>query len=80
MLAKVTAKLAGAVTLVDSAATTAETVTNLLVQQDLACTVRSSATHVFLATDSPERFARVGAIFLGSPPEGVELVDLTDVQ
>ena len=32
----------------------------------------------FLATDSPERFARVGAIFLGRPidPVAVELVDL----
>ncbi|HZJ12101.1 MAG TPA: glutamate racemase, partial [Methyloceanibacter sp.] len=32
----------------------------------------------FFATDSPERFARVGAIFLGRPidPAFVELVDL----
>ena len=32
----------------------------------------------FFATDSPERFARVGAIFLGRPIEiaAVELVDL----
>lgn len=32
----------------------------------------------FLATDSPERFARVGAIFLGRPIDSasVELVDL----
>jgi hypothetical protein len=31
-----------------------------------------------LATDSPERFARVGAIFLGRPIDAsaVELVDL----
>jgi glutamate racemase len=33
----------------------------------------------FFATDSPERFARVGAIFLGRPIEAadVELIDLT---
>ena len=33
----------------------------------------------FFATDSPERFARVGAIFLGRPiePRAVELVDLS---
>ncbi len=32
----------------------------------------------FFATDSPERFARVGAIFLGRgiEPGAVELVDL----
>jgi glutamate racemase len=32
----------------------------------------------FLATDSPERFARVGAAFLGAPidPAQVELIDL----
>jgi glutamate racemase len=32
----------------------------------------------FFATDSPERFARVGAVFLGRPidPASVELVDL----
>ena len=31
-----------------------------------------------LATDGPERFARVGAVFLGQPlaPEDVEIVDL----
>jgi glutamate racemase len=38
---------------------------------------RSQALRL-LATDSPERFARVGEIFLGVPidPEAVELVDL----
>ena len=32
----------------------------------------------FFATDSPERFARVGAIFLGRPIDAadVELIDL----
>jgi glutamate racemase len=34
--------------------------------------------HTFLATDAPDRFARVGEIFLGQPidPGQVELVDL----
>jgi hypothetical protein len=31
---------------------------------------------LFLATDSAERFARLGRIFLGRVPENVELVDL----
>jgi glutamate racemase len=42
----------------------------------LAASARQSAR--FFATDSPERFARVGEIFLGRPIAAgeVELVDL----
>ena len=65
------------VKLVDSAETTAVAVQRLLDEQDLA---RTGGTRIlrFLATDAPERFARVGEIFLGSKiaPADVELVDL----
>ena len=62
--------------LVDSAATTAEAVAHLLESRELAATVGHSSRHQFLVTDAPERFARVGEIFLGRKPEPVELIDL----
>ena len=62
--------------LVDSAETTAIAVTNLLAENGLARTGASPPSHIFLATDAPDRFARVGEIFLGRKPTPVELVDL----
>jgi glutamate racemase len=64
--------------LVDSAATTATAVQRLLEQTGLACSTTSQTAPRFLSTDAPERFARVGRIFLGEDiaPESVELVDL----
>jgi glutamate racemase len=72
-------KAAGsAVRLVDSAATTAREVDRIL---ETGGTKRaaSPAPPKFLATDAPERFARVGSRFFGTeiPPEHVELTDLT---
>ncbi|HXJ01370.1 MAG TPA: glutamate racemase [Micropepsaceae bacterium] len=66
------------IALVDSAATTAEAVAQLLAEKNLAREGASPAPPRFLATDAPERFARVGEIFLGRKiaPEAVELVDL----
>jgi glutamate racemase len=68
----------GAVTLVDSAETTAATVRRQLRATGGAAPERAAAGRVrFLATDAPERFSRVGAVFLGAGIEGeVELVDL----
>lgn len=65
------------VALVDSAETTAQAVADALGDRGLEATGGSGAAR-FFATDSPERFARVGAIFLGRPidPADVELVDL----
>jgi glutamate racemase len=75
-LAEVIGRVAGSgVTLVDSARTTAEAVARLLASQQLVSTT-PAATPRFLATDSPERFARVGEIFLGKTLGPVELVDL----
>jgi glutamate racemase len=63
--------------LVDSAETTAIEVERLL--DERAQRRRAApAAPMFLGTDAPERFARVGSLFLGSPisPAQVELVDL----
>ena len=70
----------GDVALVDSAETTASAVTEALA--DAALQSADEPVHArtvrFLATDSPERFARVGAVFFGRPIDeaSVELVDL----
>jgi glutamate racemase len=69
-----------AVALVDSARTTAEAVAALLAAQGLERAADNPAPGAsrFLATDGPERFARVGSIFLGRPLSAgdVELVDV----
>jgi glutamate racemase len=75
-IAKVAASFGASPVLVDSAVTTADAVARLLADHGLA---RESPRHecdIYLATDSPERFARVGDIFLGSPPHPVELIEL----
>jgi glutamate racemase len=60
--------------------TTAEAVAEALAAKGLASAPGSedAGTVRFFATDSPERFARVGAIFLNRAidPATVELVDL----
>ena len=67
------------VALVDSAETTALAVAEALAAARLASEAKTSgASPRIFATDSPERFARVGAVFLGHPIDAasVELVDL----
>jgi glutamate racemase len=77
VLKNVIASVAGPdVVLVDSAATTADAVAKLLAERGLANKSMQTPRHEFLATDSVERFARVGQIFLGYAPDNVELVDL----
>jgi glutamate racemase len=65
------------VLIVDSAATTARSVRQMLDRQDLTRREGEGATR-FLATDSVERFARIGSHFLERPidPAEVELIDL----
>ena len=65
------------VSVVDSAATTAKSVRETLDRQGLTRKA-GEGTARFLATDSIERFARIGSRFLGRPiaPEEVALVDL----
>jgi len=75
--------IGGAVALVDSAETTSLAVAEALARAGLESGASASgeAAMHFFATDSPERFARVGAIFLGREidPTSVELVDLRPV-
>jgi glutamate racemase len=79
LLAAAIAKAAGpGVTLVDSAETTAREVARMLGEKSL----RREGPPVrpqFLATDAPERFARVGSMFLGRAIAigDVQLIDLT---
>jgi glutamate racemase len=78
-LRKTIVKVAGAgIELVDSAETTARAVEKVLREQNLNRAGGARPSHTFLATDAPDRFARVGEIFLGAPidPGCVELVDL----
>jgi glutamate racemase len=62
---------------VDSAATTARAAQRTLATRQLARTTRGGQVRL-LATDSPERFARVGARFLGGSiaARSVETIDL----
>ena len=65
-------------TLVDSATTTAEAVAELLATSHLATASEQPGVVRLQATDGRERFARVGARFLGErlSPDAVEIVDL----
>jgi glutamate racemase len=68
------------VAIVDSAETTASAVAAALAANGMrnADDMGDAPSMRFFATDSPERFARVGAIFLGRPIDvaDVELIDL----
>lgn len=72
----ITRAIGTSVTLVDSAATIA-----LEIEIRLEGNTRQSplVPAIFLSTDAPDRFARIGCQFFGSPisPAQVELVDLT---
>lgn len=65
------------VRIVDSAATTAKSVRERLISLLRESPARRSSVR-FLATDGPERFARVGSRFLGQTisPSDIELIDL----
>lgn len=67
------------VAIVDSAQTTAASLHADLLAQNLLRDRKNGGVVLFLATDGPERFARVGSLFLGQPvtPSEVELVDLS---
>lgn len=64
--------------IVDSATTTAEAVARVLTSSNMLSTRQGSGALTFLATDGPDRFAAVGARFLGEPidPASVKLIDL----
>jgi glutamate racemase len=72
------AVLGNDVAIVDSAATTATALAVVLEQRGLLRPAAGEGAVTLLATDGPERFARVGAVFLGQPLSAadVEIVDL----
>ncbi|WLD59102.1 glutamate racemase [Salinispirillum sp. LH 10-3-1] len=79
VLRPVIAKIMGPdVTLVDSALTTAEVVSERLRNEVLACSPGRIGHTEFQVTDGPERFARVAGIFLGDAV-GVQDVHLVDL-
>jgi len=77
LLRDVIAQEAGeGVRLVDSAEATAEAVERLLGGQGLLAPAGAPAAHRFFVTDVPERFAEVGARFLGRPIAQAEQIDI----
>ena len=70
--------LGDGIAIVDSAATTAAALADVLERHGLRRQAGGEGRVELLATDGPERFARVGAVFLGQPlaPRDVEIVDL----
>lgn len=79
VLAGAIARVAGpGTTVIDSAATTAEEVAEGLEDGGLLHPGNEPGTVRFLATDDPERFARVAGTFLGRPltPGDVTIIDL----
>jgi glutamate racemase len=70
--------LGDGVAIVDSAATTATALAAVLEHHGLRRQGSGAGRVKLLATDGPERFARVGAVFLGQAlaPDAVEIVDL----
>jgi len=69
------------ITIVDSAETTARAVHAELIDRGLLNTTGPAAPPILQATDSPERFARVGSRFLGESFDAsrVELVDISPI-
>lgn len=78
LLKKTIASVMGpGVTLIDSAAATAEEVKRILTEKGLACAQdRVQTTHRFFVTDSPERFIKVGSRFFGDGLSFAQLVQL----
>jgi len=78
LVGAITRQLGPARRVVDSAATTARATAAELAARNLAAHRAGTGTVRLLATDSPERFARVGARFLGSSiaEKAVEAIDL----
>jgi len=71
--------LGPSVVVVDSAATTAEALSGILLDRGLTDRRPAGGGNItLLATDGAERFARVGGIFLGRPVDAaqVEVADL----
>lgn len=80
VLIPVIAKVMGdTVRLIDSAETTAEKVASILKSLGWLSRSNGQKTDEFFVTDFPDRFRRVGEIFLGRKIEGVTRVDIADL-
>jgi glutamate racemase len=81
LAAALRAVVGASITIVDSAETTANAVEAELRDRRLLSAASHSPAPILQATDSPERFARVGSRFLGESfdPSQVELVDLLEL-
>jgi glutamate racemase len=81
LAAALRAVVGASITIVDSAETTANAVEAELRDRRLLSAASHSPAPILQATDSPERFARVGSRFLGESfdPAQVELVDLLEL-
>jgi glutamate racemase len=66
------------VTLIDSGHETAAEVARLLREAGLAAPAGQHPVHRWAATDDVARFTQVGAIFMGTAPQPVELVSLAE--
>ena len=64
------------VTVIDSAASTAAVVAQVMEAQGLAHEASTTPKHTFLVTDSVDSFRNLGARFLGQPVDAVEWVDI----
>jgi glutamate racemase len=81
VLAEALQKVVGeSVQIVDSATTTALSLRDVLIERGATAPTHAVPRLRLLASDGPDRFARVGEIFLGAPlkPSDVELVDLSE--
>jgi glutamate racemase len=77
LLADTIAQVAGpGVRLVDSAQATAEVVAALLRERGLGAAAGTPVQRHYLVTDTPARFAEVGARFLQAPLEQARQIDL----
>ena len=71
----ITQVMGSTVTLVDSAAETAQAVQSILLERDLAKTDQKSVHYRYFVTDAPESFVRTGAAFLGHDLDSVQWID-----
>ena len=78
LAASIGRQVGAARSIVDSAATTARATAAMLAEHNLVTTRARPGMLRLMATDSPERFARVGARFLGSSlaARTIEAIDL----
>ena len=64
------------VALIDSAEETAREVRDILREKGLLNNKNAAGRRTFFVTDHPDRFRKVGALFLGTPLEDVQQVDV----